>query len=187
MLINKKPVFLFITLFIFSSSISATSIFKGSKTITIVGKNDEAIEIASIQFQQKDNKVTYKLEFKDDKFSDEFLSMRPFKCIHVAGQMLCHLVYPYQKQGYITEQDLVDLEYDLLFLHKDATEYGIDPWNGLYYDLKIEKNGLVGILKEVDLNILAAPPEDDILRPITKDLLYDADPQHHLFPTLTIQ
>ncbi len=123
----------------------------------------------------------------DAVFSDEFLSMRPFKCIHQNEQMLCHLVYPYEKLGYITQQDLTDLEYDLLFLHKSASEYGINAWNGLYYRLQLDTSGLTGSLREVDLNILAAPPEQGDLRPITADMLYEADPAQHLFPYIRIQ
>ena len=183
----QKKLILFIALFSVYSSVFANSILVGSKTITLAGKDNESLEIGSIHFKKENEKVTYEIEFKEDKFNDEFLSMRPFKCIHKSGQMLCHLVYPYKKQGHISEQDLVDLEYDLLFLHKDASEYGIDPWNGLYYNLKLGTKGFVGTLKEVDLNVLAAPPEDGVLRPVTSDMLYDADTAQHLFPGLIIQ
>lgn len=184
---NKNYFIFLITLLFFCSLVSATSVLDGSKTITLTGKDNESLGIGYIHFHNENDRVAYDIEFKETVFSDEFLSMRPFKCIHKSGQMICHLIYPYKKQGYISEQDLVDLEYDLLFLHKAVDEYGINPWNGLYYELKIEKDGLVGLLKEVDLNVLAAPPEDGILRPITSDMLYDAEPEHHLFPVLIIR
>ena len=183
--INKFA--LFSVLLFISFSVSANSILDGKKTISLKAKDDAPIQIGFISFKEENKKVTYKIEFNEELFSDEFLSMRPFKCIHKTGQMLCHLVYPYKKQGYINENDLVDLEYDLLFLHKDSTEYGINPWNGLYYDLEITQDRIVGTLKEVDLNVLAAPPEDGALRPVTRDMLYDAEPEHHLFPKLIIK
>ncbi|MBL1143274.1 MAG: hypothetical protein HND53_14765 [Proteobacteria bacterium] len=169
------------------SSVSATSVLSGSKIITLTGKGGKLIEIGTIHFHNENKKVTYELEFKEDEFNDEFLSMRPFKCIHISGQMICHLSYPYKKQGYISEHDFVDLEYDLLFLHKAVDEYGIDPWNGMYYDLTLSEDGFEGTLKEVDLNVLAAPPEDGVLRPITSDMLHDADPDQHLFSGLIIK
>ncbi len=184
---KKNYLILFISLLFVYASVSANPILVGSKTITLTGKNNESLEIGMIHFKKENGKVTYEIDFKEEEFSDEFLSMRPFKCIHKSGQMLCHLTYPYKKQGHISEQDLVDLEYDLLFLHKDASEYGINPWNGLYYELKLGTNGLEGKLKEVDLNVLAAPPDEGVLRPITSDMLYDADPAHHLFPGLIIK
>lgn len=183
----KKTCLLFILLLTTYSSVSATSVFIGSKTITLIGNGSDSLEIGSIQFNKENERTSYDIKFNGKMFSDEFLSMRPFKCIHKSGQMICHLLYPYKKQGYISEHDLVDLEYDLLFLHKALDEYGINPWNGMYYDLKLVKGGLEGILKEVDLNVLAAPPEEGNLRPITRDMLHDAETEHHLFPRLTIK
>jgi len=184
---NKNYFIFQVALLFVCSLVSATPILDGSKTITLTGKDNESVDIGFIHFHNENDRVTYEIEFEEGVFSDEFLSMRPFKCIHKSGQMICHLVYPYKKQGYIREQDLVDLEYDLLFLHKGVDEYGINPWNGLYYDLKAGEDGLVGILKEVDLNVLAAPPEAGVLRPVTEDMLYDSEPEKHLFPGLTIK
>ena len=170
-----------------SVEISAGDFFSGNKSIALVNNDGEVYEIANIQFQQQSDRVTYKIELDESKFSDEFLSMRPFKCIREQNLMVCHLVYPYAKQGYITIDDLTDLEYDLLFLHKSADEYGINAWNGLYYLLTVESDKLIGNLNEVDLNVLAAPPEDGDLRPVTKDMLYEVDPINHMYPSLVIE
>lgn len=78
------------------------------------------------------------------------------------------------------------MEHELFFLHKVVEEYGINPGNGLYYDLKPREDGLEGVLKEVDLNVLVAPPEDGVLHPVTEDMLFDTEPANHLFPRLTI-
>ncbi len=175
-----------ITLFI-SVNAFAAELFAGTKSIALINGDGEPYEIANILFEQHSDKITYKIEIDDSKFSDEFLSMRPFKCIHEGKLMVCHLVYPYEKQGYITHNDLTDLEYDLLFLHKSADEYGINAWNGLYYTLQIESDKISGQLHEVDLNVLAAPPEEGDIRPVTSDMLYAADPVHHMYPKLTIR
>ena len=176
-----------IILFLTSFAASADSALSGKKTITLLGTDNKSLDMGSIEFGGNANNVSYQITLDDSEFSNEFLSMRPFKCITVADKMVCHLVYPYAKQGYINQSDLVDLEYDLLFLHKAPGEYGINAWNGLYYDLTINNDVIEGTLKEVDLNILAAQPENGELRPITADMLHDADPQHHLFPKLIIQ
>ncbi len=166
---------------------NAASILSGKRTITLLDANDQALVIGHIEFTRQDQKIIYKISLVDAVFSNEFLSMRPFKCISQSGQMVCHLIYPYKKLGYITEEDLTDLEYDLLFLHKSATEYGINAWNGLYYDLKLTDGELQGTLKEVDLNVLAAPPDKGDIRPVTEDMLHEVDSEHHLFPRLIIR
>jgi len=159
----------------------------GSKKITLLDSNNQALTIGNINFSDDNGRVSYKISLDGEVFRDEFLSMRPFQCIRLDEKMICHLSYPYPKQGYIAHDDLIDLEYDLLFLHKAPGEYGINAWNGLYYDLSITGNNITGTLNEVDLNVLAAPPEDGVLRPVTADMLHEADPERHLFPTLRIQ
>lgn len=160
----------------------------GEKTISLFDNNGEELVIGKMSLSNQGDNTTYTIVLNDSEFNDEFLSMRPFQCIHSPdGKMVCHLIYPYQKQGYITASDLMDLEYDFLFLHKSQEEYGINAWNGLYYKLTPTEKGFEGQLMEVDLNVLAAPPDDGVLRPITSDMLHQADPSVHMFPKLLIQ
>ncbi len=166
---------------------SAAGALTGTREVQLVNGKGDVLPIGKVSFKADGERVAYTLNLDTPRFSDEFLSMRPFRCISEAQVMICHLSYPYKKQGYITDTDLTDLEYDLLFLHKSATEYGINAWNGLYYLLSVSEQGLDGELQEVDLNVLAAPPEEGDLRPITKGMLYEADPSQHLFPTLRIR
>ncbi|CAA6816185.1 MAG: Unknown protein [uncultured Thiotrichaceae bacterium] len=159
------------------------------RTVTLQPSDGDSIDIASIEFtKRKEGAYTYSIDFDDSKFGNHFLSMRPFKCFEGSKQMLCHLPYPYEKAKTISADDLQDLEYDLLFIHRKSTDYGIDPWNGVYYKLSLDKDAtLTGVLKEVDLDILAAPPDEGVLRPITADQLNDADASSHSYPELIIQ
>lgn len=159
------------------------------KTVTLQAASGDSINIASIQLQkQRDGSYTYELDIDHSKFSNHFLSMRPFKCFQGPSQMLCHLPYPYSKTSKLSKDDLQDLEYDLLFIHRKSTDYGIDPWNGLYYKLSLHEDAkLTGQLKEVDLDILASPPDKGVTRPITDKDLNAADPDSHSYPTLVIQ
>lgn len=77
---------------------------------------------------------SYTLAMVDAPFTDHFLSMRPFKCLEGPTKHWCHVPYPYPNARNISV-DFVDLEYDLLFLWKGASDYGIDTWNGIYYVL----------------------------------------------------
>ena len=113
------------------------------------------------------------------QFVDKFLSMRPFRCLDTAGRWLCHLPYPYPKADTLGADDLRNLEYDLLFVEKTPEEYGIDAWNGRYFRLVRTAEGFTGELHEVDLNVLAAPPEDGVRYPVSVDMLHPADPAAH--------
>ena len=126
-----------------------------------------------------------KVSMDDSKFTNYFLSMRPFKCITADTYQLCHLPYPYENKRRITSEDLVDLEYDLLFIRRSTKDYGINPWFGIYYKLHWNpRTGLPdgGELREVNLDLLASPPADSDFRPIPNDELYEADPQQHQWP-----
>lgn len=165
------------------------SLLEGSKKVVLKPMSGEAVTIATVDFiKQKDGSYTYTLEMVDELYSDHFLSMRPFQCFTTPSQMLCHLGYPYPKTTKITSADLQDLEYDLLFIHRKGEEYGIDPWNGLYYKLTLLEDGtLTGVLMEVDLDILAVPPEKGVTRPIVASDLNKAEPSSHSYPTLIIK
>ena len=79
------------------------------------------------------------------------------------------------------------LEYDLLFIHRGANDYGIDAWNGLYFKIDdVSKSAgavseIVGHLREVDLNILASPPENGVVWPITEEDLHVDESDRHVF------
>ena len=129
----------------------------------------------------------YEIEWDDSKFGDFFLSMRPFKCLESTEKLWCRIDYPYEIRRSIAGGDLTDLEYDLLFVWKNANEYGINLWNGIYYRLSPDGDGFDGRLYEFDVNVLASPPEDGSLRPITEDHLEEGDPNSHWLPKITIR
>lgn len=134
--------------------------------VDLMADNGRRFSIATLSISSFDQPDSYQLEMEAGVFSNEFLSMRPFKCLTVQGVMLCYVDYPYENLRKISRHDLTDLEYDLLFIARTEKEYGIDPWNGRYFKMRWQGDSIVGELNEVDLNILASPPEDGSLRPI---------------------
>lgn len=128
----------------------------------------------------------YEIDYTTSAFSDHFLSMRPFKCVDASEKLWCHVPYPYEIQRSLTE-DLVDLEYDLLFVWKGSGDYGIDMWNGVYYRLTSEGDQIIGHLHEVDLGRLAVPPEPGNLRPLRLVDLEEGDPGSHPLPRVVIK
>lgn len=160
-----------------------------SMTVTLHPNAGEPINIATVAFEKEGEHYRYALTMDSSKFTEHFLSMRPFKCFQGPQHMLCHLPYPYEKTALIGADNLTDLEYDLLFIHRQASEYGINPWNGIYYKLRLdEESGKIsGELREVDLDILATPPKDGLKYPIQAVDLIEVEPATHSYPHLVIE
>ncbi|MEW8690736.1 MAG: hypothetical protein AB2535_06590 [Candidatus Thiodiazotropha endolucinida] len=143
-------------------------------------QQQELISLGTLILQDSAHDHGYRIEWDEAQFENHFLSMRPFKCLPHPVQLICHLPYPYEIKRKIGNEDLTDLEYDMLFLHKSPQEYGINAWNGLYFKFQRDRNGFVGELRETDLNVLQAPPEEGDLRPIDPDALYEPSDKHWL-------
>ena len=158
---------------------------EGTHTIALVEADAERA-IGTVTLRADGDGYRFEVVLDDAQFDDHFLSMRPFKCLEHARYLLCHLPYPYENRRRIAADDLADLEYDLLFIRKAPSEYGINPYNGLYYRLELDGDAIRGTLHETDLDVLAAPPEAGNLRPIEVDALYEAEPEAHPYPTLLI-
>lgn len=129
---------------------------------------------------------SYRMSLDNKRFEDRFLNMRPFVCIENGDYTLCYLGYPYALERKITTDDLADLEYDLLFIRKRTTDYGIDAHKGVYYRLHWEGDRIVGRVYETDLDRLAVPPEPGVRRPIVESDLYETDPARHAWPRIVI-
>ena len=57
----------------------------------------------------------------------------------------------------------------------------------VYYRLTEDEAGLTGILHEMNMDILSAPPDAGNLRPIQPDDLHESDPDSHWLPRLVIE
>lgn len=181
----KQLLFLFSLLFI---SKVALATFPETAGIYLVDQNKEETRIGEALFLPAGNgQTSIKVSIDAAPFNEHFLSMRPFKCIEGSTEWFCYLEYPYDLRSLITEDDLSDLEYQLLFLRKSPSEFGIDAWNGLYYQLQVELDGsITGKLLEGDLNSLQSPPEQKYAKPVDLNEFIEADESRRLFPTLRI-
>ncbi|MEM9589834.1 MAG: hypothetical protein AAF967_00680 [Pseudomonadota bacterium] len=130
---------------------------------------------------------SYELIWDEGRFGDYFLSMRPFKCLEGPDKLWCRVPYPYEIRRSLQDGDLTDVEYDLMFVWKKTGEYGINMWNGVYYQLNETGGQFEGKLNEIDMNVLAAPPENGNLRPIRPQDVTEADPESHWLPRLVIR
>lgn len=149
-----------------------------------------AIKVADLTLFPEGKEYRFELNMvTKSPFQNYFLSMRPFNCIteEMTKRSLCYLNYPYRNNHRISMTDLGDLEYDLLFIRRKASDYGIDPWFGSYYKMKWEGDNIVGEVYEADLDILAAPPEDGRYRPIVDSDLSEAEHEKFWLPRVLIE
>lgn len=138
----------------------------GLYDVYLVDAPDDRLRIGTLAIDALDEDDGYRFTLDESVFGDYFLSMRPFHCVGPARQILCYLAYPYENRRRLTRNDLTDLEYDLLFIARSPKDYGIDPWNGRYFQLRWEGDVITGTMLETDLNVLAAPPADGGRRPL---------------------
>jgi len=177
----------FLPLSVASADDKADSKNQTVKSITLLGESGERMTIGKITFTPVADGTHFKIDMDESLFSDHFLSMRPFKCID-GLQTICHLIYPYKTKNVITKDNLMDLEYALLFVHKAESEYGINFWNGVYYRMKYQPDGSIkGVVWETDMNELAVPPKTDYERPIGGDDLVEGADGKHRFARIEIK
>ncbi len=153
----------------------------------ILSSASERIEIGSVTFSGAGPTRNIAVDLNQSLFKDHFLSMRPFKCMEGTSHHYCHLPYPYEWTGEISEADLADLEYALLFVQKRPTAYGINLWNGIYFKLAKDGIAITGTLHEVDMDNLASPPASGNFRPLTEDMLTPTATEGQWLPFIAIE
>ncbi|MEM7257168.1 MAG: hypothetical protein AAF404_07250 [Pseudomonadota bacterium] len=144
--------------------------FPSTAGVYLVDAQQQEKRIADVTFTDTATGATaVQVSLDTGQFTEHFLSMRPFRWIEGSTEWFCYLAYPYDLRSLITEDDRTDLEYQLLFIRKAPSEFGIDAWNGLYYQLTLQDDGTItGQLLEGDLNSLQSPPEEKYARPIDR-------------------
>ena len=159
----------------------------GERQIIFVDGEGNRHTAGRVAFTPQGNQTSYSISWTPSAFEDHFLSMRPFRCMEGPAKLWCHVPYPYPINRTISGDDLTDLEYDLLFVWKGASDYGINMWNGVYYQLEATETGLAGHLHEMNMDVLSAPPPDGSLRPVKAGDLHQVDPGGHWLPRVLIE
>lgn len=157
------------------------------KTIYAELVNESRIAIGTVTFEQQGEALAYEFDLDETVTSEHFLSMRPFKCLDLERQTVCHLPYPYELSGRVQPPDWRDLEYRLLFLFKDAGEYGINFENGYYFRFEEVGDQLIGARYETNMDQLASPPPEDIDYPLDEAELYESEGDSHRLKRLVIE
>lgn len=159
----------------------------GSKTILLHGRDGQAVPVGTVNFEPKGDKITFSVKMDPALLKNYFLSMREFKCIEGAGEILCHVPYPYASPATVSASDFAWLEHSLLFLFNRPKDFGAKLWNGLYYRLKLTDQGLVGLPEAIDLNQISTPHADLSVPPYGPDERSEIAPDTRWFNKLTIE
>ncbi len=171
-----------------ASSIAVGALaFEGEKTVYAERADGEPIAIGTVTFTPDGDALTYSFDLDETVLSEHFLSMRPFKCLDLDRQTVCHLPYPYDLKGKVQPPDWRDLEYRLLFLFKDAGEYGINFANGYYFRFEQDGERLIGTRYETDMDQLASPPPEDVVYPLDETELYESEGAGHRLQRLIVE
>ena len=160
--------------------------FEGEKTVYAEPVDGERVAIGTVTFTPDGDRLAYKFDLDETALTEHFLSMRPFKCLDFDSQTVCHLPYPYDLTGSVQPPDWLDLEYRLMFLYKDAGEYGINFANGYYFRFEQDGDRLIGTRFETDMDQLASPPPDGMLYPLEETELYESEGESHRLQRLVI-
>ncbi|MBL4766068.1 MAG: hypothetical protein JKX67_12485 [Colwellia sp.] len=168
-----------------STLVHTEPFYQGTKQISLVDNKGNRLLIGSIDFSTQQATIHYQIHLKDKLFKDYFLSMKEMKCLE-GPELWCHLAYPYKNPRNITKTDFTWLSHDLLFMYKKHTEFGANFYNGIYYDFKLESGKLIGTAMALDLNLIAAPPEDETQAPITVDDIDEIELTNRWLPIIEI-
>ncbi len=155
----------------------------GRKAVVLLANDGSRVVIGQVTFRRQGDGYDFRFEPDPSKFTERFLAMRPFLCLDGATQSLCH--FPYATPRHVTERDLTDLEYELMFLRKPRQAVSVDAFNGIYYEMRISDRGVAGELREVDMTPIVVP--DGSKRPIRRETLEKSDPAGHWLPRLVIE
>jgi len=132
----------------------------GSKALIAHTRDQQHIRLGNVNFTPAaDGKTAFSIAMDPARFTDHFLSMKEFKCLDGAGEVVCHVPYPYRQPGTVSAGNYTWLEHSLLFLFKQPTDFGAKLWNGLIFRFERTDAGLVGHPQSVDLNEISAPPD----------------------------
>ena len=168
--------------------LAADSAAAEERGLFLLDADGARLRLGAVDFAPQPDGAGYRIDWDESLFGDHFLSMRPFRCLEGPEQLWCRVPYPYENRRDLSSGDLTDLEYDLLFVWKEAGAYGIDLWNGVYYRLARREDGTIrGAMHEIDLGLLAAPPEDGDLRPVGPEDMEPAEPDGRWLPALVIE
>ena len=161
----------------------------GKRAIVLSNVAGEKHTIGHVNFTDAGNgKSAFKVTMAEN-MEEYFLAMRPFLCLTGPVQRLCWFPV-HNEAAQISDDDLLPLEYALMFMRTRAKDLHVNPFNGMYYKLRRDGDKLVGDLHEVDMAPFIAPdilPVEERKRPLKAADFTEADPGSNWLPHLSIE
>jgi hypothetical protein len=161
----------------------------GTKQMVLSSADGERQVIGTVTFSAAaEGKTAFKIDI-DKQFGEFFLAMRPFRCLTGPKQRLCW--FPVANEAaLISADDLLPLEYALMFLRTKPADLHLNPFNGVYYKLAWTDKGLRGKVHDVDMDPFITPtslPPARRMRPVLASQLQASDASSHWLPDLDIE
>ena len=168
---------------------SSAADLTGTRGIWLSNAAGERHRVGTVAFTPAEaGKTRFKITM-EESLEEYFLAMRPFRCLTGPVQRLCH--FPVEREApLISPDDLVPLEYALLFMRTAPKSLHIDPFNGIYYKMSWTGRGITGELHDVEMDSFIAPdlvPLERRQRPIGYSQIAPGNPRSHWLPILTIE
>jgi hypothetical protein len=163
--------------------------WSGTRNIVLSNATGERHIIGQVVFSDaSQGKTAFRIEMAAN-MQDYFLAMRPFLCLTGPVQRLCWFPV-HNEAALVSKDDLLPLEYALMFMRTRSTDLHVNPFYGLYYRLRVDGDRIAGTLFEVDMAPFIAPdvlPVEQRQRPLKAKDFYDADPVSNWLPLLSIE
>lgn len=176
------------TLTLLAGSATAADL-SGTRKVVLANDAGERVVVGQLELAaQGDGRYRFALKM-DDKLEEYFLAMRPFRCLTGPQQRLCH--FPVEREApLIGPGDLVPLEYALMFMRTAPKSLHVNPFNGVYYRMRMTSTGITGELHELDMDPFITPdavPVERRQRPVRDRDLSPGDPSSHWLPRLIVE
>ena len=172
-----------------SSGFCFAESLEGTKNIVLSSQAGEHHTIGKVIFHSVgNNKTSFQIEM-GESMKDNFIAMRPFRCLTGEKQQLCWFPV-YNEPPQISPNDLVPLEQALMFIKTKPHALSVDGFNGLYYKLRWTKEGIRGTLFEVDMAPFIAPdilPVEQRARPLQAQDFFEAPPGSNWLTEISIE
>lgn len=165
----------------------------GRKVVSLVNNNGDRVEVADVELRPRYGGYGFEVKFRRDAFKEIYMQENNFLCLPDRRRVVCHFPYPPgdytpdDSSGFVTESDLRELEYALLFAHKRPApdEFDINAFNGLYYRLGVVGKHLEGVVLGVDFNRLVEADRTQKF-PLQQRHFDAVEPKSERFPRLII-
>ncbi len=161
----------------------------GQRAIVLSNAAGERHTIGQVSFSDAGHgKSAFKITMADN-MQEYFLAMRPFLCLTGPVQRLCWFPV-HNEAALVSDDDWLPLEYALMFMRTRATDLHVNPFNGMYYQLRRDGERLTGRLYEVDMAPFIAPdimPVEERQRPLKPTDFTEGDPGSNWLPILSIE